>query len=298
MERGMIMDILRGSVHDGPGIRTTVFLKGCTLHCLWCHNPEGINKNPQLRYDDKKCIRCKKCMEACPNGVHIMEEEGRHKVSFPLCILCGKCVQACPVNALSIVGHKMTSGEVLGLVKKDMAFYQKTGGGVTLSGGEPLMQPDFALELLSGCQKLGIHTAIETAGNVPWQALEATIGLTDLYLFDYKATTGKMQQKYTGGSRERILENLSGLCSVLMENQAGEVWLRCPVIPGVNDRKEHFRTIRRLKEYGAVKKVELMPYHELGTYKWEQVGMTYDPEMADKKMPSKEEIRYWESLIQ
>ena len=117
------MDILRGSVHDGPGIRTTVFLKGCTLHCLWCHNPEGISKNPQLRYDDKKCIRCKKCMEACP------------------------------VNALSIVGHKMTSGEVLGLVKKDMAFYQKTGDGVTLSGGEPLMQPDFALELLSGCQK-------------------------------------------------------------------------------------------------------------------------------------------------
>ena len=294
----MIMDILRGSIHDGPGMRTTVFLKGCPLHCLWCHNPEGMKGQPQLRFDGKKCIQCGKCKEACPQGVHEWDSSGRHHVSFSRCLACGKCVRSCPVSALSIVGHEMTSKEVLDLVKRDMAFYQKTGGGITLSGGEPLIWPEFSVELLTGCQKLGIHRAVETAGNVPWETIKATIGLVDLYLFDYKASTEEMQQTYIGGSRELILDNLERLSAALMEKGKGEIWLRCPIIPGVNDTEEHFKSICTLKERcPGVKKAEIMPYHELGKYKWEQIGLTYDPEMAEKKAPSKKEAEYWKSLV-
>lgn len=298
MTTGMIMDILRGSIHDGPGIRTTVFLKGCPLHCLWCHNPEGMKGQPQLRFDGKKCIQCGKCKEACPQGVHEWDSCGHHHISFSRCLACGKCAKVCPENALSVVGHEMTSKEVLELVKKDMAFYQKTGGGITLSGGEPLIQPEFSIELLSECQKLGIHRAVETAGNVPWETIEATIGLVDLYLFDYKASTEEMQQKYTGGSRELIMANLERLSAVLMKTGEGEIWLRCPIIPGVNDSEEHFKSIRAVKENClGVEKIEIMPYHELGIYKWEQIGLTYDPEIAGKKAPSKKEAEDWKNLV-
>lgn len=307
--RGTVFSIERCSLHDGPGVRTTVFLKGCTLQCIWCHNPEGLKKEVQLRYFKEKCVGCGKCAAVCPNGVHRFEKNfswedgGRapHVMERSLCAVCGMCSEACPSGALVMEGNEKGAGEIFETIKKDLPFYRRTGGGVTLSGGEPLMQPEFAAELLTLCRNAGIHTAIETAGFVPWQAFERVIPVTDLFLFDYKASSEEDQRRFTGGSRERILENLSLLNEEMRKRETQEadscgIWLRCPIIPGINDMDQHFDEIRRLQNiYDRIVRTDLMPYHELGKGKWEQLGIEYD--LKELKAPDEDVVRQWRRKV-
>ena len=297
---GVVTDLLRCSLYDGPGVRTTVFLKGCTLMCAWCHNPEGIRPGIQLRYFKEKCTGCGRCAAVCPSGAHFLDGNGTHRVDFAACAVCGRCVGACLTGALVLAGTRMTAEEVIGQVKKDLPYYTTTGGGVTLSGGEPLAQSEFAARILQGCRAAGIHTAVETAGNVPWEAFERTLPVTDLYLFDYKLSSADAMKRYTCGRQERILKNLAGAAKYY-EREAGShggkgkergIWLRCPVIPGINDTKEHFAAIRALKaRYPAIRKAEIMPYHEMGKNKWEQLGMEY--RLGETAVPDPETVKEW-----
>lgn len=320
--KGMIFSVERCSLHDGPGIRTSVFFKGCTLSCIWCHNPEGLKKTAQLRYLAEKCTGCQNCAAVCPAGVHSFEESGLkkqnghedgnggemsgpegscgfcrvHKVEYSRCMACGRCVNACAAGALMLSGAEMSAVELFDTVKKDLPFYRRTGGGVTISGGEPLMQPEFAAELLTLCKNAGIHTAVETAGHVPWEAFETVIPVTDLFLYDYKASSEEAQHRLTGGSRQLIMDNLEKLNRAMADKECAVkncgIWLRCPVIPGLNDSEEHFEEINRLKgRLDMIRRTEIMPYHELGKGKWEQLGMEY--ELKDLKAPKEETTEEW-----
>lgn len=283
---GVVLDIHRSSLHDGPGIRTTVFLKGCPLRCRWCHNPESFCKEPQLSFSKGKCTQCKLCAHICPKGVHDFSA-GNHKVWFDKCNLCGKCIQACPNCALIKMGQEMSVEEVLNLVIADKDFYKSTGGGMTISGGEPLQQIEYIKEILKKCKTEGIHTCVETCGNVDFGKFMQVIEVTDLFLYDFKASNVQMQKEYTGGSYELILENLIKLCK---NNKT--VWLRCPIVPGIQDTKEHFAKIAELgNRYPQIQKVQLMPYHSYGKDKWEQLGMEY--ELKSLETVSKEQKAEW-----
>lgn len=269
---GIIFDILRCSVNDGPGLRTVVFLKGCPLKCRWCHNPESQYKEPELLFNYEKCTACGRCAEIC--ACHIFHE-GVHEIRREMCTACGKCADACPAGALEIKGRECTADEVLGEVRKDKKFYEKSGGGVTVSGGEPFMQPDFLKEILAKCREEGIHTAIETSGCVSRDVLGQIIPLTDLFLWDYKAT--KDSVFFTGADREKILENLD--FAVMMK---ASIRLRCPIIPGVGDNQEHLAAIAQLSGKYGLDGVDILPYHNMGVFKSRQLGRTpWDADMPD-----------------
>ena len=264
----MVLDISRCAVHDGPGIRTTVFLKGCPLHCAWCHNPESIRKRPGLAFFADRCNYCSACAEVCPKGVHQVTGE-RHSIDRSECTLCGKCVEACMTNALQIVGSEMTVDEVMQVVVKDKAYYKTSGGGVTFSGGEPTQQPKFLEQLLKAAKKEGIHTCVDTCGYVNRKVLEELLPLTDLFMFDYKLPDNDLYLKYTGVSNEPVMKNLD----FLYQNKAGII-LRCPVIPGINDTEEHFNSIIALEQkYPDIKEIMIMPYHNTGNAKYTRYGL-------------------------
>lgn len=287
---GFFFDIMRGSVHDGPGIRTTVFFKGCPLRCMWCHNPESWIAEPQLFYNDEKCVGCLACTKVCPTGAQV-SEGGRHSLRFELCIACGKCVDACDYEALRIIGYKVDAAAVFEEVKRDMDFYKVSGGGVTLSGGEPLMQTEVVLELLSKCKAEGIHTCVETCGYSQRQNYRAIIPYTDLFLFDYKVTGDSAHKKYTGVDDGLILSNLGFLC----ENGA-DIILRCPAIPGINDTQEHFGTIAEIsRRYPEILGVEILPYHNLGISK--RYGLGLLPELEELKTVAREQEQEWRSIL-
>ncbi|MDX1284074.1 MAG: glycyl-radical enzyme activating protein [Draconibacterium sp.] len=264
---GLVFDIQRFALHDGPGIRTVVFLKGCPLSCKWCSNPESLIIEPQLSYAKEKCRDVENCISVCPEGV-FSNNFWKAKVDFDDCNGCRKCVEVCPSEALKVYGIKTTTEDVLETVKRDSDFYKNTGGGLTLSGGEPLYQFDFALDLLIKAKKENIHTCIETSGYVSMERMKQVIPFTDLFLFDYKMTNDSQHQYYTGVSNEKILENLD----MILEKGA-QVVLRCIVIPGVNDNREHFKAIADLSKHKNIQQVEIMPYHEYGKHKYEQLGM-------------------------
>ncbi len=264
---GTIFDIHRFSLNDGPGIRTTIFLKGCPLDCIWCHNPEAKTFKPQLSFDADKCKDCLACVDSCPNSVHTYLGN-KHSVDFELCKLDGDCVEACPNEALKIIGDNYPVEDLIKVILKDKAYYDNSSGGLTISGGEPLVQLRFTKALLLEAKKYDIHIAIETCGYVKSEQLAEVIPLVDLFLFDYKATEQEEHKKYTGTNNDLILKNLE----LLLDNDA-EVILRCPLIPGINDSQKHLEGIAELsRKYPKIKKIEIMPYHDAGRDKSKNIG--------------------------
>jgi pyruvate formate lyase activating enzyme len=286
---GRIFDIQRFSTHDGPGIRTTVFLKGCPLRCLWCHNPEGLRPDPQLAFAPDRCVACGGCIAACPGRAHRLEAaDGRtvHVFDRPRCRSCGTCAAACVSGALESVGREASVDEVLREVIRDRVFYETSGGGLTLSGGEPLLQPGFAAELLGGARGQGLHCALETSGFAPWRHLETLLDRVDLFLFDFKETDPERHRQFTGVPNGEILANLRAL-----HDRGARVALRCPIIPGCNDREDHFAGIAALAaELPGLADVELLVYHPLGRAKAARLGLDAPPAAA---VPDRAVLRGW-----
>ncbi|MGC8837437.1 MAG: glycyl-radical enzyme activating protein [Anaerolineae bacterium] len=275
---GWVFNIQRFSVHDGPGIRTTVFLKGCPLRCVWCDNPESQSVAPQIVFWKERCIRCGACLVACPHSALVEDEGGGRKVLVERCDFCGRCLDACYTGALEQLGQWMTPEEVVEAVEADRPFYEQSGGGVTLSGGEPLAQWAFAREVLRGCRERGIHTALETCGHAPWEVWEAVLPYVDLVLYDLKEVDRARHQRFTGVDNALILENLRRLAGT-----GKKVVVRRPVIPGYNDSEESIRALAQVvRSLGSVDEVHLLPYHRLGQGKYERLGMDY----ALKDVPS------------
>ena len=253
--KAMIFDIQRNSFVDGPGIRTTVFFKGCNLRCKWCHNPESHSSLPQMMYYKNKCTGCGKCREVCP-------------YNLTKCDLCGKCTIYCPHDARRICGREYSVDEVFDEVIKDKIFYETSGGGVTFSGGECMLQIEFLCEILKKCKENGLHTAVDTAGNVPWESFEKIIKYTDLFLYDVKLFDSAKHKQYTGVGNERILDNLTKLFKC-----GAKVYIRIPVIGGVNDNEEEMQNIGKFLHLYSPNKIELLPYHKMGTHKCEALDM-------------------------
>lgn len=255
-KKAVIFDVQRNSCVDGPGIRTTIFFKGCNLSCAWCHNPEGQGQKPELMFYENRCSGCNKCNEVCP-------------FSLKKCDDCGRCALVCPTGARVIVGKECTVDEVIRVAKKDIRFYESSGGGVTFSGGECMLRIDFLNEALMKCKAFGIHTAVDTAGDIPFEYFERILPYTDLFLYDIKTIDNEKHKKYTGVGNKLILKNLERLI-----RSGARVWVRIPIIPTVNDSIEEMRAIReRLIEYGYPEKVELLPYHAMGAHKYHALGM-------------------------
>lgn len=253
MMKGMIFDIVRNSYVDGPGIRTTVFFKGCNLRCKWCHNPESQSFARQMLFYKEKCVGCGKCRNVCP---HLLEK----------CDFCGRCELYCPADARKICGREYTVDEVLYEIGKDKAFYDNSGGGVTFSGGECMLQIEFLSEILEKCKSLGIHTAIDTAGNVPWENFDRILPFTDLFLYDIKTFDPNLHKAGTGVSNALILENLRKL------SEKADIMIRIPVIGGYNDKDEEMKRISNLLKEIKIVKTEILPYHTMGEYKYGALG--------------------------
>lgn len=264
----LILQIQRFSLDDGPGIRTTVFFKGCNLRCLWCHNPESIHPQVEVSFQRQRCVKCGACAVTCVYGAQICDESGRFLIRTA-CTGCLACVAGCAAGALSIYGGEMSAAEVLALVLRDRPFYAKSGGGVTFSGGEPLLQPVLLLELLQKCRALDLHTAVDTAGNVPFESLSAVLPYTNLFLYDLKAFDPALHRRLTGVDNARILHNLRRLAQL-----DARLWVRLPYIPGLNHDLSEIKAIAALlKDIPAVEKVELLPYHAYGESKYEYLGV-------------------------
>lgn len=265
---GVVFDIKRFAVHDGPGIRTTVFLKGCPLRCEWCHNPESQSAKPVLAQFKRNCIGCGKCLEVCePKGL-TMGPDGI-EINRALCQGCGACAAVCVAEALVMRGEVMSVEQVLAEVEKDRPFYENSGGGMTLSGGEPLAQKEFALGLLRAAKAAGLHTCLDTSGYAPWTALEDVLPFVDMVLYDVKCTNPAEHRRWTGRPNNLILENLRGLTT-----DGLQVHVRVPVIPGFNDSETAMLDLGYfLLSLDHPPTLEMLPYHKLGEGKYESLGM-------------------------
>jgi pyruvate formate lyase activating enzyme len=267
LSRGLIFDIRRFSIHDGPGIRTAVFFKGCPLGCWWCHNPEGLSSEKELVFRSERCLRCGACAANCPKGaVEIGDALPVTKVE--ICVLCGECLENCYSDARQIMGQEMEATEVLTEILRDRPFFDESGGGVTFSGGEPLMQPDFLLELLQLCKKEEIHTTLDTSGFAPREVLERIHSWVDLFLYDVKLIEEEGHRHYTGVSNRIVLENLRWL-----SKSRKKIILRIPLVPGINDDANNLRQIGKLAaELDSLERVSILPYHQLGDDKYRKLG--------------------------
>lgn len=271
MKELIVFDVQKFALHDGPGIRTTIFLKGCPLNCIWCHNPESKRLKPQLGFLAKNCIRCGKCQQICQNHVHMLKKNDVHEITFENCIQCGMCESVCPNHALKIYGKPMNAKEILSNICRDKDFFDRSGGGITISGGEPMMQFEALLDFVKKAKEKGLHICLDTCGYSQTEKYRYISEYVDLFLFDYKITEESEHQKYTGVSNTLILKNLDYLC-----RNGNDVFLRCPIIPGINDNEKHYLAIAELsKKYSNIRQVNLMAYHDMAKGKATQIGETY-----------------------
>lgn len=278
--KAIIFEIKRFAVHDGDGIRTTVFLKGCPLQCVWCHNPEGILSKPQLAYLQHKCILCGECVATCPNGAHAIVD-GKHVFYRNQCTTCGKCEEACLGNAITLYGKEYSVDELLPILLKDKDYYDHTGGGVTLSGGECLLYPDFCKELLKKLKEHGVNTAVDTCGFVTRESLDKVIPYTDAFLYDVKAFDTKSHQKCTGHGNETILENL-----LYLDKKGCKIEIRIPFVPKYND-DEIENIASMLSGLQNIVAVRLLPYHNYAGNKYQSLDQA---NTLPLHLPSKEEL--------
>lgn len=286
-----IFNIQRFSVHDGPGIRTTVFFKGCNLRCLWCQNPEGLTVKKQLGLARNKCTRCGVCSVVCPQKAVTLNEKHEPVIDRKKCTVCGECVKTCRPGARTVYGKEMDVDEVFQEVNKDAVFY-KNKGGVTASGGEPLLQVDFLEELWKKCKQEGLHTCIETAGFVPSEAIERIVPLTDYVLFDLKEMNSDKHKELCGQPNERIIENIK-----IAAAGNKEMMVRIPVIPGMNDDEENIRsTARFVKSLRSDISIELLPYHRMGVGKYEALDQPYAT--ADLEPKKEKEVTYLQEAVE
>ncbi len=287
---GIIFDIKRYAVHDGPGIRTTVFLKGCPLTCIWCHNPEAISLSPELVVHPEKCIICGACLEQCPLKAHETTVNGERIFHRERCEACGKCVEVCYAEALTMYGKNVSVEEVMDEIRKDAEFYRNSGGGVTVSGGEPLVQHQFIMELLKQCKQEGFHTALDTCGYARWEALESCLPYLDLVLYDLKHIDAILHKNYTGVPNTRILVNLRKL-----DHYAVPIEIRIPVVPGINDSREVIEDIARfLQPMKNINGVRLLPFHRYADSKYMHLGRKNTmPDVDVPDMARLREIAAW-----
>jgi len=287
---GIIFDIQKFALHDGPGIRTAVFLKGCPLKCVWCCNPESQSAEPQCAIINERCNHCLKCTIVCKAEAFV-DENNHLSINQKLCNACGTCVAKCSENALKMYGYSASTDTIMNEVLKDKAYYDNSGGGITLTGGEPMEQPEFLFELLTKAKQAGLHTCVETSGYSKKENYQRILPLVDLFFVDYKLTDSLMHKQYTGKGNEKILSNLK----FLYDNRA-QLIIRCPIIPGINDTPEHFKGIAALStHFPNISGVEIMPYHSYGSHKYAQIGRTAYPVIPDSE--NKEIASDWLSSI-
>ena len=287
---GTIFNIMRFAVNDGPGIRTTVFFKGCPLACTWCHNPEGLSRTNEVAYRTERCAHCGACIEACPEHA-LSEASGGVQRAQDLCVACGTCAGACVTGARELMGREITVAALLTEVLKDRVFYDESGGGVTFSGGEPLLQYEFLIAALAACRKADLRTAVETTGFAAWEKVHALVPLTDLFLYDVKLMDAERHRQFTGVSNVRILENLRDLAAT-----SARVTVRVPLVPGVNDDEENIRAIARyVADLGTVSSIHLLPFHAGASGKYHALGMAYA--MEGMRSPAQERVQSLASLI-
>ena len=271
-QTGTLFDVQLFAVHDGPGIRTTVFLKGCNNRCAWCHNPESLIVRPQIEFYPARCIGCGKCFTACPNGAHRIVN-GEHVIDRAACTGCGKCAETCYATALTKKGYNATVDQVMEQILADKPYYEQSGGGVTLSGGEPLLQPEFAREILMRCKQEGIHTAVQTAGNLPFSSIEMVLPYLDMVMYDMKGFAPSIYQWHIHGDRARIMDNLRKIDEVF----TGTLAVRTPVIGSVNDTEEEIGAIAKmLEDFKHLSYYQLMPYHALGKAKYDALNEKFE----------------------
>ncbi len=291
MTSGQIFDIKHFAIHDGPGIRTTVFVKGCPLMCMWCHNPESLKATPQILFTPTRCIGCGYCMKVCSEGAHILVN-GKHEVDWSKCKSCGECAKECFSGALELVGKEVSVDEALETVLKGTVFYENSNGGLTISGGEPLTQPEFTKELFKKAKKKGIHTALDTSGYAAWSIIESILEYVDLVLYDIKQMNSGKHKEYTGVPNELILENLKKVDAL-----GKPIWVRIPLIPSLNDDEENFRQIGEyLSEIKHLERVDILRYHKLAESKYEHTGQSYRLKGLDT--PEKNEVEYLKKILE
>ena len=282
MSKPLVFDIKRYAINDGPGIRIAVFLKGCNLNCAWCHNPESISDEAERMYSSSRCIRCGTCVAACPEKAITLTPEGII-TDMALCKMHVKCAGVCPTKAIEISGREISAAEIIQEIEKERPFFDQSGGGVTFSGGEPLLHHKFLIRLLKECGKLGIHRAVDTAGFVKTDIILKVAEHTDLFLYDLKFMDPEKHRKWTGVTNEKILENLKALADT-----GAKIIIRIPLIGGVNDDAENMETTARFVAglSGVKKEVNLLPYHKIAQTKYQKLGRPEDFQLLEE--PSKE----------
>jgi len=282
MNQPFIFDIKRYAINDGPGIRIVIFLKGCNLNCSWCHNPESISTETERMYAPSKCIKCGTCVEACPEKALTLTPEGII-TDTEQCNMTGRCAEVCPTKAIEISGYRMSVAKIMNEIEKERVFFDQSGGGVTFSGGEPLLQSKFLIELLDECTKRGIHTAVDTAGLANTEIILDVAKRTDLFLYDLKLMDSEKHRELVGVPNEKILENLT-----LLAETGAKIIIRIPLIGGVNDDPENMEaTARFVAELsGEKKEVNLLPYHKIAQTKYQKLGRPDEFQLLEE--PSKE----------
>ncbi len=273
---GFITHIQRFAINDGPGIRTTVFFKGCPLNCRWCHNPECISSQTEIFFHPGKCERCGRCAQICPERVIDLDRSSEMRIERSSCTLCMACVEACPYSALTQVGEFNTPEEVLEEVERDVPFYRNSGGGMTLSGGEPLSQPEFAGHLIRKAKANGIHTAVDTCGYLPFDSFEHFLAGVDLILYDIKLIDSERHRAGTGAGNNMILENCTKLAAMKVPMR-----IRIPLIPNFNDSDDDMQSIADFTSAQGLHDVDLLPYHMYASSKYEKLGQGYEFEAVE-----------------